>query len=365
MRLTKIPRGARHLRTYAEFESYLSDFVTGRFQFLWVVGRPGTAKTESVRAAIRGRKAYYRTGGQLTPLQFYLDCYYHRGQPIILDDAEHLLDGKLGSKLVSALGDTTQTRQLCYGSTSRALGDVPHLYHTTSPLCIIANRVTAHEAIRSRAVVLYFDPTSREIHEAVARWYWDQEIHDWFGQHLHRLSPLDSRWYRTASDDKGAGRDWQRIILDAHSQGRPCCLVQDLETDPAYPTREDKASRFAEQMAGTKGASRATYFRLRKHLEEEGRLEVRAVPPIALGQKERPAAPSLADLDAMMTAPPTEADDDDEAVQPVDVPVGNGYVTQVCSPALWLAQPPWDVGPHDDGDENQTGFTQQRAGPCC
>ena len=51
--------------------------------------------------------AYYRKGGQLTPLQFYLDCYVHRGEPIILDDAEHLLDDRIGAKLVSALGDTS------------------------------------------------------------------------------------------------------------------------------------------------------------------------------------------------------------------------------------------------------------------
>jgi hypothetical protein len=101
------PRDARHLRTYQEFESYLRDFVAGLYPFLWVVGRPGVAKTEAVTAAVRGRQVYYRKGGQLTPLRFYIDCYYHRGQPLILDDAESLLDSKLGANLLSALGDTS------------------------------------------------------------------------------------------------------------------------------------------------------------------------------------------------------------------------------------------------------------------
>src|SRR4051794_270994 len=125
MRTRKIPSGARHLRTHAELASYLADFVNGLYPFLWVVGRPGVAKTESVRAAVRGCDVYYRKGGQLTPLQFYIDCYRHRGQPVILDDAEHLLENRIGAKLISALGDTTPAKVLSYGSTSRALGEVP------------------------------------------------------------------------------------------------------------------------------------------------------------------------------------------------------------------------------------------------
>ena len=47
----------------------------------------------------------------------------------------------------------------------------------------------------------------------MAKWFWDQEIHDWFGGHLFRLPPLDTRWYVMASNDKRAGRDWRRLIL--------------------------------------------------------------------------------------------------------------------------------------------------------
>src|SRR4051812_4449882 len=116
MRTRKVPQGARHLRTYTEYQSYLEDFVQGRYPFLWILGRPGVSKTESVRAAVRGRDVYYRKGGQLTPAQFYVDCYRHRGEPIILDDAEHLLDNKVGAKLVAALADTTPEKQLSYGT---------------------------------------------------------------------------------------------------------------------------------------------------------------------------------------------------------------------------------------------------------
>lgn len=71
--------------------------------------------------------------------------------------------------MISALADTTPAKLLSWASTTRGLGDVPQRYYTSSPLAIVANVNTADAAIQSRAVVLYFDPTSAEIHRAVAR----------------------------------------------------------------------------------------------------------------------------------------------------------------------------------------------------
>ena len=198
-RTRMVPRGARRLRSYAEFESYLVDFVEGRYPFLWVVGRPGVAKSESVKRAIQRATHYYRKGGQLTPLRFFIEAFHHRGQPIILDDADPLLDTKLGAKLIAALGDSSPARQMSYGTTSRALGEVPSLYYTTSNLCILANKAPTDEAILSRAVLIYFNTTNADIHRRAAQWFWDQEIHDWVGQHVSQLDPIDVRWYGIAA----------------------------------------------------------------------------------------------------------------------------------------------------------------------
>jgi hypothetical protein len=299
MRPLKIPQSARRLRTYEEFESYLRDFVAGYYDLVWVVGRPGTGKSAAIDAAIRGRNCYYRKGGQLTPVRFYTDCYEHRGQPVILDDAEHLLNHPIGAKLVSALGETTPAKWMCYGTSSPALGLVPEKYLTTSRLCIIANLVTAHEAIQSRAVLLHFDPTNLEIHRAVARWFWDQAVHDWFGTHVCALPPLDTRWYVTAAEDRRGGRNWQQILLDTRALDRSITIVQAVEQDSAYPTREDKARRFLELMDGEEGASRASYYRLRRRLADEERLVVQTLAPIPLRRRKRPATPSRLELNAM------------------------------------------------------------------
>jgi hypothetical protein len=326
MKPRNVPRGARHLRYYKEFDSYLIDFVLGRYPFLWIVGRPGVLKTESMNRAIGGRNVYLCKAGQLTPLQFYIDCYRYRGHPVILDDAEHLLDNKIGARLVSALGDTGGEKVLSYRSTTRALGDVPQSYSTTSPLCIIANRGTTHEANQSRAVIVYFDPTNPEVHREVGNFFWDQEIHDWFGQHVTRLSEFDARWYVTAYHDKQAGRDWRRIILEAYSLSKASALVQDLEADPAYSSSEAKVARFQAVLQKDPGASRATYYRLRRKLKERGQLVYHAEPPIPLRRTRPPRELSPAENDLARPGTVEELQTD---TTPVDVPRREGFAEPI------------------------------------
>lgn len=351
-----MPRGARHLRTYVEYESYLADFVSGLYPFLWVVGRPGIGKTESMRTGVRRHKVYYRKGGQLTPARFYIECYQNRGTPIILDDAEHLLDHKIGAKLILALADTSPTKQLCYGTTSRVLGDIPPNFVTTSPLLILSNQATELEAIQNRGPTLYFDPTNIEVHRAVARWFWDQEVHDWFGQHLYRLPALDTRMYILADQDKRARRNWQQtnngnsrqnIILTTLPVDRAACVVQDLEGDRACPARDDKARRFEELMGHAKGASRASYYRLRRRLEEEQRLIPTTIPSIPLRRTKPPGIPSLVELESIETPPPTQPE---EEPSPLDVPARE----QFAEPVRGSVAPPASSGPKpfaDDADK--------------
>jgi hypothetical protein len=360
MRTRKVPRGARHLRTYMELESYLLHFVRGLYPFLWIVGRPGIQKTCSLQAAVRGRPCYYRKAGQLRPLQFYLDLYSHRGQPVLLDDAEHLLDETVGAKLISALGETLPGKLISYGSTTRALGDVPTSFSTNSPLCVLTNKVTAHEDILSRAVILYFNPTNLEVHQAVARWFWDQEIHDWFGRHLTRLPSLDMRWYVHASNDKLAQRDWQQIILKTQVPARVCFVVQDLEHDPAYPTREDKARRFGEVIGKGNGGSRSTYHRILDRLRAGQLLEVEPLSPIRLRRTRPPGTLSVMELDSLEVPFPDQPEED---TSPLDVPTreqfaqpiqGQGGTRTTPQPMVLDDSLPWEGrASQDDDDEGK------------
>jgi hypothetical protein len=306
------------------------------------------------------RNCYYRKAGQVTPAQFNIDCYHYRGQPIILDDAEGPLDSKLGASLIGALGDASAVESLSYGTTSRALGDVPQRYVTTSPLCVLTNRTTKHEAIQSRARILFADPTNLEVHRAVTRWFWDQEIHDWFGQHRYRLPPLDARWYLIAHRDKQAGWDWRQILLATHSENRATCLVQDLEGDPAYPTREDKARRSVELMGDFRGASRPTYFRVRLRLEGEHRLIPESIAPIVLRRTRLPGIPSLAELEALEVPLTTLPE---EEPRQLDLPVPEAFTQPIRGSIPSQAPPPrpilddrlpWERPPQMDDEDDES-----------
>ena len=318
MRKPTVPPDARHLHSYAELHSYLFDFVAGLYMFIWLVGRPGLGKTESIKSALRGRPYHYVKGGAVTPLQFYIDCYRHRGESIILDDAEPLLNNPTGKRLVSSLGDTSPAKLLSYATTTRLLEDVPQSFYTNSPLCILANASTPHADVQSRANILYFDPSSLEIHQEAATWFWDQEVHDWFGEHLYRLHPLDMRWYvKDAWQDKKANRDWRRTMLKLHAREGLACIVQDLESDPAYPEPGDRKRRFEELVGNEKGASRSSYFRIQARLRKEGLLVPEIVPPIPLRHTRPPGTPSIAELEAM--AAPLSAQPQEEH-GPADLP---------------------------------------------
>jgi hypothetical protein len=270
----QLPPNTRILKCYSELESYLVHFACGVYPFIWLTGRPGVGKTETAQAGVRNRKAMFIKSGHVTPLGLYRACYEHLNEPIILDmdEVESLVRNADGRRLLLALGESKREKQVQWLTTSTLLGQTPTRYETTSPLCIIANETTSIAAIQSRALMLFFDPTNEEVHRYAASWFWDQTVHDWFGRHHTRLRPLDVRWYVGAYHDRLAGRDWAHLALKHYALNPAECHVQDLENDPAYPTRNDKERRFRELMAGTKGASRSNYHLILSRLCKSGRL---------------------------------------------------------------------------------------------
>lgn len=95
---------------------------------------------------------------------------------------------------------------------------IPKSFRTSSRVCLIMNRFAfgdalEYDAIVDRAQFLYFDPTPLEIHKNTALWFWDQEVFDFIGEHLHIInsSKLSSRTYVKAYERKPKG-DWKEFI---------------------------------------------------------------------------------------------------------------------------------------------------------
>jgi hypothetical protein len=212
---------------------------------------------------------------------------------------------------------------MSYQTTSRLLGDAPTEFFTTSTLCIISNKATADEAILSRSLVLHFAPTNLEVHKQVAKWFWRQEIHDWFGQHLADLRPVEARWYVAAFADMEAGRNWRRIVRKIHGLGEMAMLVKEIEVDPQYRTRTAKIERFLEQAKGMRGASRASYMRLLARLKKNGQLRNKITAPVPLRYHQPPVKLSQMEADALWQPGDPEAEAEaanQEASAVLDVP---------------------------------------------
>src|SRR5438128_1033942 len=126
----KLPLGTRTIRTYHDFEGYLRDFANDHYPFLWVYGRPGIGKTESLRAALGGRVGLTVKGDRVTGARLYRLCYEHRGDPIILDDVEHLLEDHASRHLVLALAETTQLKRLSWFTCTAPRADIPESFDT-------------------------------------------------------------------------------------------------------------------------------------------------------------------------------------------------------------------------------------------
>jgi hypothetical protein len=322
------PADSELLTYYSELTEYLQDFAAGRYAFLWLTGRSGTGKTEAARTALQGRDVLFRRSGQLTPLGLYRDLYEHLGMPAVLDDVEELLDEPQGRKLIAALGDTTAEKELTWSSEYvRRLEDLPTSFKTTSMLCIIANETARVPAIANRAQVLNFDPDNREVHQYAARWFWDQEIHDYIGQHMGKMCLLSARVYIKTWEHKAAGRNWKHKLLRYCSTSESEGVVQDLEADPSHPSRESRQLRFTALGLG----SRATYHRILKELTKVGRLCPEGVGRIVVQGTRPPRATAGGETTAR---PPDLAARDNFAAAPI---TGGGAGVAATAPPASMA----------------------------
>jgi hypothetical protein len=118
-----------------------------------------------------------------------------------------------------------------------------------------------------RAQFIYFDPTPLEIHKNTALWFWDQEIFDFIGAHLHVISPdkLSSRSYVKAYERKPKG-DWKEFIARRYFAQSGEQWVLAVESDPKCKSVTERVAEFMKRT----GLGRSTYFNLKKALISDG-----------------------------------------------------------------------------------------------
>ncbi len=222
MRSKTTPPDAEVLRTFDELREFRDAFFNAEFYFLLVVGRQGLAKTWEFEDRCKPCKAHDGTDisvahyikGNITPVEAYRLAFQNRNKLLVYDDAERLWADSTGRFLIRDLTECKPWKWVSWRTANKNLEreGIPRSFQTSSRVCFIMNRFAfgdAHEydAIVDRAQFVCFDPTPLEIHKNTALWFWDQQIFDFIGEHLHVIDPdkLSSRSYVKAYERKPKG----------------------------------------------------------------------------------------------------------------------------------------------------------------
>ncbi len=277
------PSHAVRVRNYAELEQYVRAFAEGHLNLLMIFGPPGVGKSRCVRHAFGSQVCWI--GGQATPFGIYLQAYEHRHKPMVLDDVDGLYADRAGIRLLKALGQTEATKTVSWQSDAPTLDrrGVPRQFTTTSRVMLVGNSWKTLDAdtaaVEDRGHFLVFEPYPLEVHLQAARWFWDQEIFDFVGEHLHLMAQHSLRTYRHAAELKAARIEWRHVVLSRCLTGTALEVAR-LKANPNFTSEAERVRVFVRSGAGC----RASYFR---HARKLQRLVEK--PKIALTQTAPPA----------------------------------------------------------------------------
>jgi hypothetical protein len=304
MRSKIIPPDAEIVRTYDALREFEDAFFNAEFYFLLVVGRPGLSKSWEFEERCLPRKgrdgtefsvAHY-IKGNITPIEAYKLAYQHRNKLLIFDDGERFWADSCGRYLIRDLTECKPRKTANWRTANKDLEreGIPKSFLTSSRVCLIMNRFAfgdalEYDAIVDRAQFIYFDPTPLEIHKNTALWFWDQEIFDFVGEHLHIIDPdkLSSRTYVKAYERKPKG-DWQEFLARRYFSQSGEQWVYALESDPTLHSVDERVAEFIRRT----NLGRSTYFNLKKSLKIDGQLCPHAPPQFTLTGRP-PEAPNL------------------------------------------------------------------------
>jgi hypothetical protein len=270
------------ITTYAEQQRWVNAFLKpDGLTLLFVVGNPGTAKTASFKARLVEGRHHYINAARLTTFQLYKQLFKVRNKAVILDDVDDALKRSDTARLLMALCETDDrartvawlgTESLLKVRKGQKIIPIPQEFETTSRVCIICNDwailTTKFGALLDRGTVVFFDPDAAELHRFVGRWFEDQEIYAFIGEHLAEITKHSIRFYTTAAAHKRLGLDWQAALLESWtnevSRGNATeQLVQQLLADTTFKCDKERIEAFETH---PDGGSRRTWYNVKKQL---------------------------------------------------------------------------------------------------
>ena len=169
------------LEAYADLHQFATAFAEGHLGLLILLGPPGVGKSQILHELL-GQAACF-VSGNASAFGVFCHAYWHRDQPIVLDDVDGLARDRQGVRLLKALCQTDREKTVGWFTQAAALENlgIPQTFKTKSQVAIVANSWCLSEdvqALEDRAHLVVFDPSPLEVHLKAATWFWDQEIFD-------------------------------------------------------------------------------------------------------------------------------------------------------------------------------------------
>lgn len=263
------PKHSITITTYHELRSFIKAFAEGKLNLVILVGPAGVAKSQTAREAV-GRDACWLEGNA-TSFGIYQALYKYKDQPVVIDDVDSLYSDRAAVRLLKCVCQTDPVKKVAWHSNAASLTaeGTPREFETTSRVLIIANDWKSLDAnvaaVQDRGHLVFFEPTPEEIHFAVAQWFDDQAIYDWFADHLHLITQPSMRNYLRAKELKECGMDWVKVLLSDIVSDK-ALLVAKIRSDSALTTEAERVEAFAK--AG--GGGQTTWYKWSKRMKAPG-----------------------------------------------------------------------------------------------
>lgn len=176
-------------------EGLATGLINGAFNALFVAGRGGTGKTQTIedtlsKHGLSDGSGYFKITGSASPIGIYTALYKNRDGIVLFDDCDGALESQDGRNIIKAATDTKKRRKIAWGKKSSNLYDpadrpdlgddenddevedddkIPMYFDFTGRVIFISNlpinKLDPDGALRTRAFLISIDPTPEEIFE--------------------------------------------------------------------------------------------------------------------------------------------------------------------------------------------------------
>ena len=258
------------ITTYRQLEEYCRSWVSGKVRELVIVGEPGLGKTSAIKKASE-HKDVVCFGAKNSPVEFYMELFWNQGRLIVIDDTEGLLNTRDGKALTRSLMERDHNKLMVWKTQAPVLkkAGVPTSFQTTSRVLIITNEWSdsgIHKAIASRATVIRFEPSAKEVFDFAQKWFPDKEILQFARQFQDRWHKPDLRVLERTQEVKESrmkATDWRAFFLSHCRRPGKMAAVAEILADPSFRTAKEREMEFKRRGLG----SRPTFYRLQGKLK--------------------------------------------------------------------------------------------------